>query len=273
MAIDSSLFAADIPAGTYTTGQIIPLGNIAGPANVRSGRGAAVLKNIFSGAIINSGSYPSFRVHVRNSDWVDEVLNLPSELKSTDTGFDPDSGQNQIGHDCELTANSGWQVYGEVVGGATSTNAMSLFTLIDIDYPSVSAVQNPSNAIGVPTSIPFDKAAAVVNAAGAMTAATWQVENVDYFKAGYKYCLEKVEMVGAVNGAPLAGFVAFANAAGMGGLQRIIPLNTNSEAIRYPIRYASTLVKGPMDVKTMFFAATAGTENVFMSHDFVKRGA
>ena len=49
MAIDTSLFAADIPAGTYAVGDVVNLACIDGPANVRSGRGAAKLKPIIAG--------------------------------------------------------------------------------------------------------------------------------------------------------------------------------------------------------------------------------
>ena len=74
-----------------------------------------------------------------------------------------------------------------------------------------------------------------------------------------------------MNGAGTAGFIYLSNAAGMGGLSRVIPVNAVSSAIRTTIEYASKLVKGPMDVGVMMFAAVATTADLYMIHDFVKR--
>ena len=271
MAIDSVMFAADIPAGTYTAGDIIPLVCVDGPANVRSGRGAAKLKNVFCGMF--RGVAPFFRVHVKNSDWIDEVDSFAAPLTATgsNTAFDVESGASQGGHDCNLTPNSGWQVYAEVVIGGTSTNANSVFALIDIDYPEVGGVTDPKKAVGFPTSIPYDIATIPTFAYGGMVGASWSSQSVDYFKAGYKYVLDTAEML--PTGTSALGFIAFSNAAGMGGLTRIIPIMPSAESIRYNVRYSSVLQKGPMDIKLKMFQATAGTTSIVMAHDYVKQKA
>lgn len=274
MAIDSSVFGAVVTAAAHTVGEIIPLGNIAGPANVRSGRGAAILKNIQVGNLTNTGAtVTQWAIHVKNSDWVDDVISVPAAIAATNfTALSPESGCSQIGHDCQLTPNSGWQVYAECIRPGTETNALDLFALIDVDYPSVAAVTDPTKIVGTPSSIPLTMNVNY-NADGTITSATWNIVSVDYFKAGFKYCLEKVEMPStSTSGQSVTGFVAFSNAAGMGGLQRIIPITNNIVGIRYPVKYASTLVKGPMDVKAMLFANTGtGPGTAFMVHDFVKK--
>lgn len=269
MAIDSTVYAADIPAGTYAVGDIVQLGCIDGPANVRSGRGRAVLKQILVGQFSAANPTPFWRIHVKNSDWIDDVSSFTAGIIGSPTAFDDESGSVQSGHDCELTANSGWQVYAECIIGATSTAANSLFAQIDIDYPQVAAVTNPKQAIGTPATVTFDAGATPINAFGTLTSANWVTKNVDYLKAGFAYVLDAVEMNGGTN--LLGGFIAFSNAAGMGGLTRIIPIINNPAAIRQSVRYASSIVKGPMDVKLKLFAGTAGTENIFMSHDYVRK--
>jgi len=269
MAIDSTLFAADIPAGTYAVGDVVQLGCIDGPANVRSGRGPAKLKNIVCAQAL--GNTPFWKIHVKNSDWIDDVQSFAAVIANYPTIFADESGAVQNGHDNELTQNSGWQVWAECVVAGAPTAANSIYALIDIDYPQVGGVTDPKKAAGFPTSISFNKSAATVNAIGTMTTATWETLNVDYLKAGYRYVLDAVEV--ACQNANVMGFVAFSNAAGMGGLTRIIPVTVLLSAIRYNVRYSSVLVKGPMDVKTKFFAATAATADVYMAHDYVKQKA
>lgn len=268
MAIDSTLFAADIPAGTYAAGDVIPLVNIDGPANVRSGRGAAKLKSVFT-AVFASGA-PYWKVVVKNSDWIDPIESYAG-LITAPTIFDEESGGFQSGHDCDLTPNSGWQVYAVCVTGGTSTVANSLCCLIDVDYPQVGGVTNPRKAVGFPTSIAYDKATVPIIANGGMVASTWTAESVDYFKAGFKYVLDAVEFFSSNTNA--TGFIAFSNAAGMGGLQRIIPITATVAYIRYSVKYSSVLQKGPMDVKFKLFAGTAGTASITTVHDYVKQKA
>lgn len=270
MAVDSTLFVADLPAGTYAAGDMVKLNCHSGPANVRSGRGAAILKRMVGGMInYASGAGTTWRIHIKNSDWVDDAIVLSSYLNDP-TSLDQHSGSVRLGNNDSLTPNSAWDVYAECIGGATTTVANSVFALIDIDYPSVSSVTDPDALIGVPASITFDMTGATVNAMGAMGGATWQVQNVDYLKAGYEYALQEISVCSSKS---ITGFIALSNAAGMGGLTRIVPVFSNPSCIRQTIEYATKLVKGPMDVKTMFFndAASATTDNVYMIHDFVKR--
>lgn len=269
MSIDTSIYMADVPAGTYAAGDIINLVPSDGPANVRSGRGRAILKTVVCGSL--AAGLPLWKIHVKNSDWIDDVQSVAGQAYTT-TAFDEESGSVQSGHDCNLTENSGWQIYAECIVGGTSTVANSLFALIDIDYPQVGGVTNPKNAVGFPTSIPIDYPSVTVHATGAAVGSTWDVLNVDYLKAGFKYVLDAVEIIS--NTQNLVGFVAFSNAAGMGGLTRIIPVNAYQvTAIRHCIKYSSVLQKGPMDVKLKLFAPTAGTTAIAAIHDYVKQRA
>ena len=266
MAIDSSLFSADVPAGSYTAGDVIQLKCIAGPKNVRSGRGNAFLKRILTARLTDA--LPIWEIHVKNSDWIDEAISFAGQLSNI-ASLSKESGIIQSGCDNLLSPNSSWEVYAVCTFDHTSSSAETLFSLIDIDYPSVSAIQDPMQLQGIPTTITYRMLDVPVYAPGATAGANWTSESVDYLKAGFAYCLQCVEMV--AYGADYGGFIAFANAAGMGGLQRIIPMGPSMNSIRYAVGYSSKLVKGPMDVRLMLFHATAGTAKVVTHHDYVKK--
>ncbi len=261
MAIDSSLWVADLPSGTYNVGDVVELKCVDGPVNVRSGRGRAVLKNIFV-ASFNGANY--WRIHVKNSDWIDEVISFTNPFNN-DLVLDPQSGCSQDCHDCALMPNSSWQIYAECIQtGAAADN--SIFALIDIDYPDVSAVEDPTKAVGYPTSLDYDVTVPTY-AYGAMSSAAWVGQSVDYFKAGYRYVLDRVESFGTA----VVGFIAFSNAAGMGGLQRIVPFTHHINGPRFSIKYSSALVKGPMEIKVKAFTTSAGSQTIHFVHDYVKR--
>lgn len=268
--IDSSLFAADIPAGTYAAGDIIPLGVIDGPSVVRSGRGAAILKRMTVGIMINAtGSTLPWKVFAKNSDWVDPMMSVTAPLRET-TALDERSGCVQSGNNCPLTPNSSWEVYAVCAAAGTTTVANSIFCLLDVDYPSVSSIIDPYTLTGIPTTLEIEETINVL-ASGTLTTGAWVKQNVDIFKAGYEYALQKVEFV---SGTVSQGFVSISNAAGMGGLKRIMPIASNAINIRDKIEYASKLVKGPMDISVLMFSNTGSAvtgANVDIVMDFVKR--
>lgn len=270
MAIDSSLFMVDVPAGTYAAGDTLTLTIKAGPSVVRSGRGAALLKRVTTGIIGNaSGSISNWKVSIKNSDWIDDVKSLTASLY-TATSLDERAGCVQRGNDCQLTPNSSWTVEATCMIGVTTTIGNSIYAIIDIDYPSVSSIVDPDNIPGIPTTIDYTSSITVNGyAAGTSATASWDEVNVDIFKAGYEYALQKIEMMGSTG----AGFIALANAAGMAGLCRIIPISPSADSIRNKIEYATKLVKGPMDIKFLLFAngATAITSTPNLLMDFVKR--
>jgi len=269
--IDVSTFKAALPAGTYAVGDVVPLVLNDGPSVVRSGRGAAYLKRISSFMITDaSGSVTSWRVFVKNSDWIDPAASIAIPMANP-TAMDMRSGAIQRGHDCPLTQNSSWEVWAECVSGATTTGANGITAEIEIDYPSVSSIIDPTTLPGIPCSITHDVAALPVGGQGDIMTADWEVFNVDFFKAGYEYALEKVELV--ADGANVCGYIALSNAAGMGGLTRIIPISSARANIRPPVDYASKLVKGPMDIKYKLFntAGSSTTTSVKLILDFVKR--
>lgn len=268
--IDSSLFGVDIPAGTYAVGDMVQLKAVSGPANVRSGRGAAFLKRITTGTLLNaSGSDSLWYVHVKNSDWIDPTISITASLREP-TVLDEKNGCNQRGHDCPLTPNSAWEVYAVCARATTTTVANSVYALIDVDYPSVSSIIDPDTLPGIPASIKDERASTTTNAAGTLTTASFEVHNVDIFKAGFEYALEKIESTGSPG---YCGFISISNAAGMSGLKRIIPTVTSSQNIKSKIEYASKLVKGPMDIGYLLFdpAGTGGTTTAETVLDFVKR--
>lgn len=268
--IDTSLFGADIPAGTYAAGDIIPLGIVDGPAVVRSGRGAAKLKKITVGQLSDaSGAASWWKIHVKNSDWIDSAISLAVPMRGI-TALDARTGSIQRGHDCDLTQNSAWEVYAECIDAATTTVANSVFALIDIDYPAVSSIVSPDDLYGVPASIQVSSGTIPIKAAGTLVGSSANVVNVDVFKAGYEYALEKLETTSST---VAEGFISISGAAGMNGLKRIMTFTSNPACIREKIEYASKLVKGPMDIGINAFAnggtATTGTINAIF--DFVKR--
>lgn len=267
--IDTTLFGASIPAGNYSVGDVVPLSVIDGPAVVRSGRGAAILKRITCGTLINaSGANSWWKISVKNSDWIDEAGSLTAPLAES-TALDPQSGCVQHGHDCDLIPNSSWQVVAECVNATTTSVANSVYCAIDIDYPSVSSIINPKAAKGIPATLE-DSVTADLQAPS-ITSGMWTNHSVDFLKAGFIYALVKPEIRA---GGAAVGFIKLSDAAGMGGLSRIIPISTPVANLRNNIEYASHLVKGPMTISYMMFsntgtAVSGSTINLYL--DFVKR--
>lgn len=267
--IDSTLFAIDIPAGTYAAGDKLQLNCISGPANVRSGRGAAILKRILAGSVQPTPE-TVWQLDVKNSDWIDDASALAAPLISY-TALDEHSASIRDGNSCQLTENSSWSVVATCIVGGTSTKAETVFGLIDVDYPSVSAIVDPDTLVGIPTSIKFNKTGTKTHKVGSAAAANWVVQSVDQFKAGFKYALQEMNYSSGTT--QTCGFVRLSNAAGMGGLSRIVPVTSQYAAIRQTIRYASLLVKGPMDISLMLFNTTTSdsTADIYLIQDFVKR--
>lgn len=272
MAIDSSLFAADIPAGTYTAGDMVELKCIAGPGVVRSSRGAAYLKRITSLLVgSKAGSQSYWKIYVENSDWIDPAISIVASMFEP-TALDERTGSIQSGNNCPLTPNSSWRVYAVATGTSTTTTvANSIAAIIDVDYPSVSAITDPDSLQGIPTSIEHKETTVPAAAQGGLTTQGWSVHNVDILKAGYEYALCKSELY-VDQSIHLSGFVALSNAAGMGGLQRIMPITNKSIGIRNKVEYATRLQKGPMDIKYLLVdnTGTGATLTSDLILDFVK---
>lgn len=266
MAIDSTLFTGQIPAGTYAVGDIISMNVIRGPAVVRDGYGEAILKRIFS---ITNGSQVG-HVVIKNSNWVDEVDNIaPSPSQAV---LATNSNGIQSGHDARLQPNSGWSVYFEFDSAVTTTTAGDVFAIIDVDYPKVQAIANPKNAQGLPCST-IRRDAYSVTAAGSSNALVWTTYNVDILKAGYRYLLSSTAYrAGPIANAPTVGFFSISGAAGQSGLERIIPVLPNSISnLRYDIDYSTPLVKGPFNINYAAVGSTALTDTATLEIDWVKK--
>ena len=263
MAIDTSLWAADIAAGSFSVGDVVELTCTDGPAVVRSGRGAALLKRMTSFKMGAGGA--GFTMYFVNSDWIDPVINEVAPISNTT--LDKRTGGYQSGNNCPLTPNSSWRVYAVCTAAGTATKG-TLFGLIDIDYPSVSSIIDPDSIPGIPTSIEVVETITTI-AEGSFVGAGWAGQSEDFFKAGYEYALQKVS-VQSPNTTDTV-FISFSNAAGMGGLTRIVPIFSDISSIRSIIEYASKLVKGPMDVKIKQVSGSASSVSVRIIMDYVKR--
>lgn len=265
MAIDVTTFVIDVPSGTsLTAGEEIQMKVKDGPAVVRSGYGAALLKRVISFKMGAGGV--GFRTKLQNSDWVDPVINDAPALGAT--VLDRRTSAYQSGNSCPLTPNSSW--YAAIVPqeSKTTTADMSIFMTVEIDYPSISNIVDPDALVGTPCTLIQDFSL-TTNAIGAAETAGWVTINADIFKAGYQYALQKVN-IDCPGNTNVCGLLSLSNAAGMRGISRTVPVMGNNEAICMIIEYASKLVKGPMDIKLMLFesAATARTVDVIM--DYVK---
>lgn len=263
MAIDTSLWAVDIAAGSVSAGDVFELTCTDGPAVVRSGRGAALLKRMTS--FKSNANGVIFKMYFVNSDWIDPAINeIPSMSVTT---LDKRTGCYQSGNNCALTPNSSWRVYAVAETSGTATTG-TLFGLIDIDYPSVSSIIDPDAIPGIPTSIELSRTTTTI-AAGSFIGSGWDGQSEDFFKAGYEYALQKVSIMdGSTTD---IAFLSLSNAAGMGGLNRIVPCGTDTVSIRSIIEYASKLVKGPMDVKTKIVSSSAASTSACILMDYVKR--
>ena len=264
MAIDTSLFAVDIPAGAVSAGDVFEMTCTDGPAVVRSGRGAAILKRVTTFKIAATGL--SFAVYVQNSDWIDPVINEVAPISIT--SFDRRTGCYQSGNNCPLTPNSSWRVYAVAVNAGTAAVG-TIFTTIDVDYPEVSSIVDPDIIPGIPTSIVVNDNLTAI-AAGSFIGTGWAGTSQDFFKAGYEYALQKVSVWDTIGGTDLA-LVKISNAAGMGGLTRIVPVYTSSDSIRSIIEYASKLRKGPLDLQYKIVSGSATSASLQVIMDYVKR--
>lgn len=266
MAIDSSMFALNLPVGTYTAGDVLPMKIIRGPAIVRDGYGRAYLKRFIAGIVRGaSGSVIRGHVVVKNSNWVDEMANIAAPMGYVSLA--ENSSNINRGHDAPLVPNSGWEVKFIIDETVTTTVANDVFCLLDIDYPQVQAVQNPRAAPGDPVTI-MRNDTIVSGASGSIESAPWNTKNVDFLKAGYRYLLAEL---GTYASGGFIGFVSISQAAGQQGLERIIPTIPNEPAnMRYLLDYSTPLVKGPMNLNFLVLTASAASLTIITEIDWVK---
>lgn len=265
--IDTMLYFADIPAGTYAIGDKVTFTLHSGPAVVRDGLGAPVLKSINTGGFIkDSTAQMPVRYKIKNSNWNDPIYNGPSHfndvnfLSEASTGF-------QNGNDCVLQVNSSFEVEAEFYQALTSTGDNSAFVGIDIEYSGLPGVQDPRGEKGEPCSLVYDLGAVTATNVGAFTTATWSEASFDTFKAGYRYLMQKMSLQASTGNA--YGFIKFSGGASMGGLARIIPFTTASAAVGKIISYTSPEVKGPFNIGVMYFGTSS---SLSATVDYVKRG-
>lgn len=265
MAIDTSMFGAAIPAATYAVGDRIDLGIIRGPAVVRDGYGEPKLKRMIT--LVTGTPTTAWEIHIKNSNWVDEVINTASFQSAT--SLSNNGSAIQAGQNVPLQVNSGWSVYAVCIGAGTEASALDLVALIDIDYPRVAAVADPKQVQGEPCSTRLNIAGtSTIN--GGIATPTWSTVNVDILKAGYKYLVTEM-MFRATGVGSTFGFISISGAAGQGGLERIIPVVNNTVSLRYSVDYSTPLTKGPMNVNAMVFNTSATATTYQVCFDFVKK--
>lgn len=269
MAIDSTLFSCSVPAGTYAAGDTIEMTAIRGPKVVRDGYGAAKMKKVF--ICQDQSSQPVGYVTIKNSNWIDEMGNFV--LTASTSGnyiLDDESAAVQRCGDVELQPNSSWTVTYHITEASTTTLAYDVFALIDVDYPSVAAVENPKEQQGAPVTM-FNTYPVTTTAYGSAATGAWNETNVDVFKAGFRYLLAQIGGKLATSTAQI-GFFSIHGAAGQSGLERLIPFPPSALiSHRYNLEYSTPLVKGPMTVSMLIMGA-AGTDNIIMETDYIRRG-
>ena len=267
--IDSMLYRAALPAGTYNAGQAYPLALFDGPSVVRDGYGPAHLKNVFT--IASGASMAPSVVEIKNQNWIDKMVNIVTTSGGNGiyTVLSKDGPCVQRGGDVELQPNSAFEVVFKPYVTTTTTTDTDIFCLIDIDYPQVAAVANPADEKGTPVTI-MRRDAVTINAYAA--AAQWDTFSVDDFKAGYRYLLAQVGCDAEAVANTTIGFVKIHGAAGQNGLCTIIPVAPRFAGTnRFHLDYATPMVKGPMLISYMLFAATAGTDTATVEFDYIRR--
>lgn len=268
MAIDTTLYTCPIPTGSYAVGDKIAMAAVRGPSIVRDGYGAAYLKRVISLCNL-SGTAGAFKINLKNSNWVDGISNPVVDTNTSETALAVNSASVQEGQNLPLVSNSGWFVELECILSVTTTADSDAYCLIDVDYPSVAAIQDPRQVVGYPVTI--DGTATVTStAAGQSNNPVWNSYNVDIFKAGSKYLLTETGFSVASSS---IGFMSISGAAGQAGLERIIPVRPQPthRGIKYPVDYATPLVKGPMNLNFMISTAAGGSSSMYYYLDFVKK--
>lgn len=274
MAIDTMMYAVQIPAGEYTAGQQIAAKVIRGPSVVRDGYGKAIMKKMFTIASGPTGSLITGHITVKNQNWIDSMASLVSTASGNAglVSMSASSPASQRCGDIELQPNTSFDVVWTCDDAKTITGSYDVFVLIDIEYPSVTAVQNPKEESGAPVTI-MRADTITTTADGGSGSMVWTSINVDIFKAGYRYLLASVgsRVASDVSNVSL-GFLAISGAAGQNGLVRIVPiLPGNLGAIRADIEYSTPLVKGPMNIEYACMATTAQTGTITAEFDFIRR--
>lgn len=260
MAVDSMLFQASFAAGTYAAGTKGNLALIRGPSVVRDGCGTPRLVKVIT---FTDTTGLNLNVHVKNGQWNDELINAAPTMGAV--VLDDKSHAIQIGGSLELVKNSMFDVSYEIMEAATTTGAVDVFCQIDIDYDDYPAVANPRYESGFPMTIELSQTIPYT-AVGAPLVFT--SVNVDVFKAGYKYLLSDA-FFDSLGVACDAGFISITNAAGQGGLERLIPVNPSKSGLSFNLDKSVPLMKGPM---TLNFAAIAAANVPADVHlDFIRR--
>ena len=260
MAVDSMLYQISLPAGSYTAGSKAPMALIRGPTVVRDGCGTPRLVKIITFADNNGVNVD---VHVKNGQWNDEIINAAPTVSAMI--FDENSHAIQKGGNLELVKNSGFDVSIEHMVSVTTTAAVDIFCQIDIDYDGYPAIDNPRDEYGFPMSIEMSQT--ITNTAlGAPL--VFSSINVDIFKAGYKYLLTDA-FFDALGVSCNAGFISITNAAGQGGLERLVPVYPSQGGLSFNLDKSVPLTKGPMTINFAAIAAAAVPAEI--QFDFIRR--
>ena len=260
MAVDSMLYQISFPAGSYTAGTKGAMALIRGPSVVRDGCGTARLVKIFTAS---DASGLNVDVHVKNGQWNDEIINAAPV--ASDTILSDNSHAMQKGGNFPLVVNSGFDVSYEIMEAATTTAAVDVFCQIDIDYDGYPSIADPRNEEGMPMSL--EMAQTITNTAAGSPLVFTSI-SVDVFKAGYKYLLTDAYFDSLGVTCPL-GFLSITNAAGQGGLERLVPVYPAKAGLSFNLDKSVPLTKGPMTLNFAAIAAAAVPAEIQL--DFIRR--
>lgn len=272
MAIDSTLFVASIPAGTYAAGDTVALSVVRGPNVVRDGYGTAKMKQII--CLEDATGQPIGYVTLKNSNWIDEIGNFAVQ-SSTGTNFVLSSNSAAIQRcgNVELQPNSSWTAVYHITEAITTTVDYDVFLLVDVDYPNVTAVENPRTQDGAPVSMFNDYTVTTTAFGTADSSINWNTVSVDIFKAGYRYLLAEVGGRAMSASGAQVGFFSISGAAGQAGLERIVPFCPGGiPALRYGLEYSTPIQKGPMNLSIAIISSSSVSDTVLMEMDFIRRG-
>lgn len=260
MAVDSMLYQVSFPAGSYTAGTKGALSLIRGPSVVRDGCGTARLVKIFT---VSDATGLNVDVHVKNGQWNDEIINAAPV--TNDTILSDNSHAIQKGGNLPLVLNSRFDVTYEIMEAATTTAAVDVFCQIDIDYDNYPSIANPRDEEGMPMSLEMSQT--IPNTAAGSPLVFTSV-SVDVFKAGYKYLLSDAyfDSLGVTCN---LGFLSITNAAGQGGLERLVPVYPAKSGLSFNLDKSVPLTKGPMTLNFAAVAAAAVPAEIQL--DFIRR--
>ena len=256
MASDYVLYHVQKTTATATKMEVL-----SGSINVRSGYGQAKLKSIRALYHDADGGNKNCYIEVRNSNWV-RGLNIIASRYGAETSLGTETYGYTLGHDALLTPNSSFNITASL--SATSTSAVDIYCLIEIDYSDV-PTNDVKSAKGFPMSVPISMSGNI--AANTQT----RLANVDNLDPGVEYLLSEVRG-NTINPQPISNqipcFIVLSGVQSMRGLNIIVPIREVGEAIVPQIMNSVKWVKQSYNVDVIT-GATNGSITIDLHLEFI----